>query len=133
MNKICTSIKQSQKLIESGIDVNTADMYYSDVPVIEWVDKTDVSKGTHVVFKSQIFAIENLREHKIGEGDIYAWSLSALMELMNRNYYNISLNCNGAEWTVKFDDSEIYHYITCDYSIDAAFEMVVWLKKNNKI
>lgn len=28
MNKICTSIEQSKKLIELGIDVNTADMYY---------------------------------------------------------------------------------------------------------
>ena len=28
MNKICTSQKQSQKLIELGIDINTADMRY---------------------------------------------------------------------------------------------------------
>ena len=28
MNKICTSMEQSQKLMELGIDVNTADMYY---------------------------------------------------------------------------------------------------------
>ena len=28
MNNICTSVEQSQKLIELGIDVNTADMYY---------------------------------------------------------------------------------------------------------
>ena len=65
--------------------------------------------------------------------DIPAWSLSALMEFMNRNGYSISLNCNGALWTVKFDDSKTYHYITCYYSIDAAFEMVVWLKENGKL
>ena len=29
MNNICTSIEQSQKLIELGIDVNTADMYHA--------------------------------------------------------------------------------------------------------
>ena len=28
MNKICTSIEQSKKLIELGIDVNTADMFW---------------------------------------------------------------------------------------------------------
>ena len=28
MNKICTSIEQSKKLLELGIDVNTADMDY---------------------------------------------------------------------------------------------------------
>lgn len=29
MNKICTSIEQSKKLIELGIDVNTADMFWN--------------------------------------------------------------------------------------------------------
>lgn len=29
MSRICTSIDQSNKLIKLGIDVNTADMYYS--------------------------------------------------------------------------------------------------------
>lgn len=28
MNKICTNVSQSKKLIELGIDVNTADMNY---------------------------------------------------------------------------------------------------------
>ena len=28
MNKICTSKEQSQKLIDLGIDINTADMYW---------------------------------------------------------------------------------------------------------
>lgn len=28
MNKICTSIEQSKKLLELGIDINTADMHY---------------------------------------------------------------------------------------------------------
>jgi hypothetical protein len=28
MNKICTSIEQSKKLIELGLDVNTADMFW---------------------------------------------------------------------------------------------------------
>ena len=30
MNKICTSIEQSQKLIKLGIDVNTADMCWQN-------------------------------------------------------------------------------------------------------
>lgn len=34
MNKICTSIEQSRKLIELGIDINTADMIYH-----KYVDK----------------------------------------------------------------------------------------------
>jgi len=34
-SKICTSIEQSKKLIELGIDVNTADMYY------QWYSETE--------------------------------------------------------------------------------------------
>ena len=33
MSKICTSLEQSKKLIELGIDVNTADMYM----VMKWL------------------------------------------------------------------------------------------------
>lgn len=113
MNKICTSIDQSKKLIELGIDVNTADMRYSplnmDIPWV-WVGKPLIEKDA-----------------------IPAWSLSALMELMNRNCYNVSLNCHGAEWNIKFDDSEKYKDFTKDYPLDAAFEMVCWLLENDRL
>lgn len=33
MDKICTSLEQSKKLIEFGIDVNTADMYM----IMKWL------------------------------------------------------------------------------------------------
>ena len=81
--KSYTDLDQSKKLAEI-LPLESADMYYSDVPVREWIDITDISKGTHVVFKSQIFAIENLRNHEIGEGDIYAWSLAALISVLPR-------------------------------------------------
>ena len=35
MNKICTSIEQSKKLIELGIDANTADMTYRPIMDID--------------------------------------------------------------------------------------------------
>jgi hypothetical protein len=120
MNKICTSIEQYKKLIELGIDIKTADMGWN-----VFVDDT-----------KRILPIDDWNLVKDGSGNVKfypAWSLSALIEFMNRNCYNISLNCSGAEWTVKFDDSETYHHITCDYSIDAAFEMVCWLLKKKKI
>lgn len=81
MIKSHTNIEQSEVLAKI-LPLESADMYYSDVPVREWIDETDTSKGTHVVFKSHIFAIENLRDHRIGEGDIYAWSLTALLTIL---------------------------------------------------
>jgi len=41
MNKICTSIEQSKKLIELGIDINTADMCWcneNDVITVPYID-----------------------------------------------------------------------------------------------
>lgn len=121
MNKICTSIKQSKKLIELGIDIYTADMYW----------KNGISDKYIQCFTP--FVCGDYQDGLDFDYDIPAWSLSALMELMNRNCYNVSLNCNGAEWTVKFDDSEKYKDFTKDYAIDAVFEMVVWLLENKKI
>ena len=75
MNEICTSQEQSQKLIELGIDVNTADMYY-DVNSYGIQGKPEVSVG------------------KVWSKDIPAWSLTALIELLpnkivvnNENYF----------------------------------------------
>ena len=63
MAKICTSIEQSKKLIELGIDINTADMYY-DVNSYGIQGKPEVVIG------------------KVCSKDIPAWSLTALIGLM---------------------------------------------------
>ena len=43
MNKICTSVEQSKKLIELGIDIKTADMYYSyDYNIEEYDDDVQI-------------------------------------------------------------------------------------------
>lgn len=65
MNKICTSIEQSKKLIELGIDVYTADMFFAmngTLPV--------VSKYIDDGFVTAV------------DGAIPCWSLSALMNLL---------------------------------------------------
>ena len=118
MNEICTSLDQSKKLIELGIDVNTADMYWLNAKCDEYLQ----SLTPYVIDDDLNLSV-----------DIPAWSLSALMELMNCNCYNVSLNCHGAEWNIKFDDSEKYKDFTKDYIVDAAFEMVCWLLENKKI
>lgn len=41
--KICTSIEQSKKLIEFGIDVNTADMYIGN-----YISKSGKVDGTNI-------------------------------------------------------------------------------------
>ena len=71
MNKICTSLDQSQKLIELGIDVNTADMIYTTF-------YGKVSKS--LPMPKEVYDI--LKYPIDGDKCILAWSLSALLELI---------------------------------------------------
>lgn len=117
MNKICTSFKQSKKLIELGIDINTADMHYST-----W---TILNEGEYILSPNQGETIEELQED-YGNQVIPAWSLSALLKLMpNFNMFKRTIECR-IETTNHLIDK------ACD-PIDAAFEMVVWLKENGKL
>lgn len=109
MNKICTSIEQSQKLIELGVDVKTADMCWSidipDLPTLLAYPITDCDNW---------------------ENKIPAWSLTALMRLIpNFNMFKRTIECR-IETTNHLIDK------ACD-PIDATFEMVCWLKENKKI
>ena len=63
MSKICTSQEQSKKLVELGIDVNTADMYY-DCNSYGIQGKPEVAVG------------------KVWSKDIPTWSLTALLKLI---------------------------------------------------
>ena len=135
MNKICTSIEQSKKLIELGIDVNTADMHYYKNSFGDYIEglynSNDLKDG---------FELKRIEY-------IPAWSLSALLELippylgefkdgidfgfskaMNSKWYSahyIKINDNGL---ASFNKT-----VTGDTAIDAAFEMVCWLKEDGKI
>lgn len=73
MNKICTSIEQFKKLIELGIDINTADMHYST-----W---TILNEGEYILSPNQGETIEELQED-YGNQVIPAWSLSALFDIL---------------------------------------------------
>lgn len=141
MNKICTSVEQSKILIELGLDVKTADMYY------------DVNS----------YGIQSKPEVVVGEvwsKDIPAWSLSALLKLINSEIYGETIYGDTIAYKVDFrkykftDDVDLYQIaygsikfdVDGQYSftdmintgqkedpIDAAFQMVCWLKENGKI
>lgn len=127
MNKICTSLEQSQRLIELGIDVNTADMCYRIVAYNP--------NNTHV-YQPYCF-VGTL------ESDIPAWSLTALLGLMPKLYDEDDLNDGGCQPVLcKGFDNNMWHIVYrstmygtdwyCD-PIDAAFDMVCWLLENKKI
>ena len=108
-NKICTTVEQSNKFIELGIDVNTADMCYCQIVLSS--NKTE-PKPIAVPPKHP--------------EDIPAWSLSALLKLAEA--YCMQTDTIGKH----FIASEKGQYITDSYDepLDAAFEMVCWLLEN---
>ena len=109
MSKICTSLEQSQKLVELGIDVNTADMYY-DCNSYGIQGKPEVAVGT------------------VWSKDIPSWSLTALIGLMPKFSLEKDIS-NNAGYQLCYNYNTVYY----DEPVDAAFEMICWLKKYNKL
>lgn len=118
MNKICTSIEQSQKLIELGIDVSTADMYWwatSKRYYMEAMDDGDFNER---------------------EGHIPAWSLTALLGIIpdkisidNESYYlSFDKKSIAFRGPITWDGQKSKSF-EMDNLIDAVFEMVCWLKE----
>lgn len=142
MNSICTSIEQSKKLIELGIDINTADMFLAvngTIPVVsKYIDDGLVTAD---------------------DTAIPCWSLAALMKLLPSEFttknefgkYKYEIKIRKYKLT---DNVDIYQIAYGNYKwyedgshswkdmintgqkeelLDAAFEMVCWLKKEEYI
>lgn len=145
MNKICTDINQSKKLIELGIDINTADMFYADLLVDD--------NHKYNLHPLESYGFKTFEETKLKASEhldfIPAWSLTSLIELMPPYLFefergidlNIYRNLNGKGWHCSYMPNVIenmkkdkFKQITNgDNAVDAAFEMVVWLLENKKL
>jgi len=115
MNKICTTIEQSQKFIELGISLDTADMYYAPDANI-------------IVAEPYITKAEDETLIPAYKGAVPAWSLSALLSIIkpvNDNTYTLKGTLDGGAMisfeevtNVMFQEEEI---------IDVVFEMILKL------
>ena len=151
MSKICTSIEQSKKLIELGIDTDTADMCYKCLGE----DPYDLIVRPYSDWKEEYKVL--LRS---GDAKVYpAWSLAALMNLLPSEFtekgeYSESTYGIDIRKYALTDDVNIYQIAygnyhwhedgSCSWSdmintgekedlLDAVFQMVCWLKENGKI
>lgn len=128
MNKICTSIEQSKKLIELGIDVSTANMYW----------KNGVSDKYIQCFTP--FVCGDYQDGLDFDYDIPAWSLSALLGLMptddKRDEYYVDTESHLDYHSVSYRncwDGCIHSEYSEESLLDAAFIMVCWLLENKKL
>lgn len=118
-----TTTEQSRKLIELGIDVNTADMFY---------DNPDLLNNPPEIIVNH--------NYPFNDSDIPCWSTEALMKLLPRNIYtkdNFVLNDIQAykdNYRISYTNLSCYEYkdvIECKYDtlIECAYNMIVKLKE----
>ena len=114
--KICTDIEQSKKLIELGIDVNTADMMWDDWSLIDEGWKSIVGYYPEI-------------EKDYGRKCYPAWSLVALLEVLNMPALTQN---NDDDWDVTIIDPEYpdeYIEVHGPNPVDACVEMIVKLNE----
>lgn len=130
MSKICTSIDQCKKLIELGIDVNTANMIYQPT--------MDIDSMKNVGFDKTPLCIPFNEVKECNVQYLPAWSLSALLELIPTSIDEYTEDFSQLELT-KQSVSYVYAMgnlrkgFLKDNLLDSVFEMVIWLKENNKL
>lgn len=136
MSRICTSLDQSKKLMELGLDTNTADMFYAEVLGKDGPG----SAPCHVISTWGYDKFGDMKEYENKFVKfVPAWSLSVLMGLMP-----ITIQVNGIPFSLGSEISQEgysfgYDYdqgklvFTKDLPIDAAVEMIGWLLENRKI
>ena len=111
MNKICTSLEQSQKLLELGIDINTADMFY-----------TIIDQGLYLEVKQGI---------EPSKDDIPCWSLAALLDILPDRTCVYKKTCKDGRVKYKGVVKGCKELILKDNAVDACYEMIIKLHELN--
>ena len=123
MNKVCTTLKQSKKLIELGLNIKTADMFWD----------TLFSKIPKAQVNNHHFVDEYDDEHRFP-----AWSLSCLLGMMPKLYDDLTggecyprlcRSFGGGLWRIVYQSS-IYTTPYYEDPLDAAVDVVCWLLEN---
>ncbi len=128
MSKNYTSKNQSEILIKLGIPIDTADMWYQHIGY-----SYSITDGKE---KPTYFPMV-IRDN-ISDDDIPVWSLSALLELIPESIDDNTDDFSQLKLTKKsiayyYGDGALRRGFLRDNFINAVFEMVCWLKENNKI
>ena len=109
MNKICTDIEQSKKLIELGLDVSTADMLWTYDFTVNGINGLNV--------------ISNYLKPE--EKDVPAWSLAALLDVLPKGKVLIDDVHSNKYKIIGYNlDTDYY-----DEPLDACYEMVLKLRE----
>lgn len=131
MNKVCTYVEQTKKLIELGIDINTADLTIIDLPI---------QGGDRFKFISSRLPNDTFPSITDGKSEkVPAWSLSALLGLMptddKKDEYYVDIESHSDYHIISYRncwDGCIHSEYSKESLLDAVFKMVCWLLENKK-
>lgn len=142
-----TTIEQSKRLLELGLKAETADLFY-DI-YINPITNEEEGQSLDFVSNWQDAWGDRNKSDLFDERAIPAWSLGALLELMPPYLFewergidlNIYRNLNGKGWHCSYMPNNIndmqkdkFRQITNgDTTLEAAYNMVVWLLENGYI
>ena len=129
VNKAFTSLEQSKQLMKLGIGISAADMHYWETDVETFGKQSKQLNTPDIGFDSNFY-------YGTDNGKIYhyipAWSLDALLTIIAKQNFTIKSSY--------IDEREYNIDIPCRHCkiwfpslLDAAFEMIVWLKENKKL
>lgn len=129
MNKICTTIEQSRKLIELGVDVNTADMRYGYIAPYDYSDRMFDGGYDEVPYPKDFLKKNPDFSEDVYDGEFPAWSLAALLKLFDDK---AGIAKEYETW-FGYDNGKSHCGKHFDNPLDAAYDMVVWLLDNGYI
>lgn len=116
-----TTIEQSEKLVELGLNPDTADMYYFCDPT----PAGNVMHPTLIIVEKHLHS----RLPEYDKGDIPCWSLSALLGIIP----NYQLQTQDKSVGILFCCRKELKIIEGNTPLEAAYNMVVWLLENGYI
>lgn len=134
--KAFTNIEQSRKLLEIGISAESADMWWNFYSVT-------CDFGTPQIIRLDEPWVGSFNWYN-EEDNVPCWSLAALLELIkkhgliNLRFLNSTFDNKGNHlkniWNIIFEDIGIViHDVYAVNPIDAAVDMIIWLKENKYI
>ena len=127
-----TSIEQSKKLLELGLNPDTADMCY---------DLGEGETKAHLECENFICYFTNNEYPECADRYIPTWSLVALLELMPQRIYmsgaahqfQLDKNWDNKTWQCAYDAHNSYIEKTGNTPLEAVYNMLIWLIENKFI
>ena len=126
-----TTIEQSKKLLELGLNPKSADMW--------WLYVT--AQGKHIAMmyeEPDSHYLARMESYGIQDAAIPCWSLGALLDVMPKikefyypSLYKASFSVTACMYSTQ--DHDIFKIYTGEDFLEAAFNMVVYLLENGYI